>query len=184
MSENCESKTPRTDAETAGRLHPWELCRELERELAEFRRVEPLKRGELVELRAECKLYREALEYGFERSKEWNWPSTAIGAREFEDKAKQALAGKDEPVVLKTRPMTPEERASIDSFRKAEMAKPGKAEPGPCREHIWPCPTCGAVDMTDAGNKCRADWVCSADDQRQHDYERDQSTPNNAVRVK
>jgi hypothetical protein len=32
--------------------------------------------------------------------------------------------------------------------------------------------------MEDAGNKCKADWVCSADEQRQIDYEREQSTPN------
>ena len=34
------------------------------------------------------------------------------------------------------------------------------------------------MDMEDAGNKCKADWVCAADDQRQQDYEREQSTPN------
>ncbi len=48
-----------------------------------------------------------------------------------------------------------------------------------CGCSVWPCPTCGAVDMEDAGNKCKADWVCAADDQRQRDYEREQSTPNN-----
>ena len=50
--------------------------------------------------------------------------------------------------------------------------------PAPCSCSVWPCPTCGAVDWEDAGNKCKADWVCAADDQRQLDYEREQSTPN------
>jgi hypothetical protein len=48
-----------------------------------------------------------------------------------------------------------------------------------CGCSVWPCPTCGAVDWEDAGNKCRADWVCAADDQRQIDYEREQgATPS------
>ena len=47
-----------------------------------------------------------------------------------------------------------------------------------CGCSVWPCPTCGAVNMEDAGNKCRGEWVCAADDQRQIDYERAQSTPN------
>jgi len=55
-----------------------------------------------------------------------------------------------------------------------------KASP-PAGCSVWPCPTCGAVDMEDAGNKCKADWVCAADDQRQIDYEREQSTPNEKV---
>jgi len=42
-----------------------------------------------------------------------------------------------------------------------------------CSCSVWPCPTCGAVDWEDAGNKCLADWVCAADDQRQIDYERE-----------
>lgn len=46
------------------------------------------------------------------------------------------------------------------------------------RRLVWPCPTCGAVGMEDAGDKCKADCVCSAEDQRQLDYEREQSTPN------
>jgi hypothetical protein len=52
-----------------------------------------------------------------------------------------------------------------------------KASP-PAGCSVWPCPTCGAKDWEDAGNKCRGEWVCSADDQRQIDCEREQSTPN------
>ena len=60
---------------------------------------------------------------------------------------------------------------------KAETsARSDDSSPAPCS--VWPCPTCGAVNMDDAGNKCLADWVCAADDQRQIDYEREQSTPN------
>jgi hypothetical protein len=51
-----------------------------------------------------------------------------------------------------------------------------KAGGPPCSCSVWPCPTCGAVDWEDAGNKCQGSWVCSADDQRQLDYEREQST--------
>jgi len=51
----------------------------------------------------------------------------------------------------------------------------GDPDKPPCARAIWPCPTCGAVDMADAGNKCRADWVCAADDQRQADYEAEQA---------
>jgi hypothetical protein len=37
---------------------------------------------------------------------------------------------------------------------------------------VWPCPTCGATDFEDAGNKCKADPdVCAADDQREMDAE-------------
>lgn len=35
---------------------------------------------------------------------------------------------------------------------------------------LWPCSTCGAKDFEDAGDKCIAAEVCSADDQRQRDY--------------
>ena len=31
----------------------------------------------------------------------------------------------------------------------------------------WPCPACGATDFEDAGDKCGADWVCAADEERE-----------------
>lgn len=36
---------------------------------------------------------------------------------------------------------------------------------------IWPCITCGARNMTEAADKCRGGWCCSADDQRMADEE-------------
>ena len=65
-----------------------------------------------------------------------------------------------------------------NSEPNAEHKPRAIASRAPCSCSVWPCPTCGAVDMEDAGNKCRADWVCAADDQRQIDYEREQSAPN------
>ena len=63
-------------------------------------------------------------------------------------------------------------RANVEHEPRAAASR------APCPCSVWPCPTCGAANMEDAGNKCKADWVCAADDQRQLDYEREQSTPN------
>ena len=60
------------------------------------------------------------------------------------------------------------------------MSEMNDSFPAPCS--VWPCPTCGAVNVNDAGNKCQADWVCSADDQRQIDNEREQSASNSPIR--
>jgi len=57
---------------------------------------------------------------------------------------------------------------------------PSPARPSLCAApgSVWPCPTCGARNMEEAGNLCRADWVCSADEQRMLEWEREHFTPN------
>jgi len=73
-----------------------------------------------------------------------------------------------------------------ETHRKANTTHQARAVASrpECGCSVWPCPTCGAKDWEDAGNKCRADWVCSADDQRQLDYEREHSTLNEKVRLR
>ena len=96
-------------------------------ELAEFRRVEPFKVRELVELRAECKLYREALEElrAYLKGEHPSILEEENGGKLIGSWIDQALAGKDDDT-----PMTVKEANRLIA-ETAKKPLDGKDEPRP-----------------------------------------------------